>query len=135
MTAQFEARNEYEVKAKVIRTPQRKFKVQIVGEAPRQVSKAKAISLATQAALALNMNPEPTESDVEAAEALTAKMPRGGVPSDHAEIRSGVSVSGRRVSLHRFAFGRFVVRVAGVGQSKAMGRKSGLLSFAAALRK
>jgi hypothetical protein len=135
MPTQFEARNEYEVKAKVVRTPQRKFKVEIVGEAARQMPKAKAITIALQAATALNLHPDPTESDVEAAAALTLKMGPGGVPSDHAEIRSGVSVSGRRVSLHRFAFGRFVVMVAGLGKSKPMGRNMGLRSFAAALRK
>jgi hypothetical protein len=132
MSTQFESRGEYTVKAKVERTRQRKFKVTIQGENPRQVTKDKAITMAVQAAKALTFRPDPTVADVQAAEDMTAKIGRG-VPSDETQIRSGVSVGGRKVALYRGAFGRFTVKVAGLGLSKAMGREAGLHVYMMAL--
>ena len=135
-TTIFESKGEYTVKAKVVRTDQRKFKVSVVGEDPTQERRARAIRIAVEAALTLNQDPEPTMADVEAAESLTAKLGKGGKPGEKTEIRSGVSAAGIKVKLFRGGFGRFLIQE-GIGRkalkTPVVGRDLALEVYALAL--
>lgn len=131
-TATFEMDAEYQPKARVLRDNNRKFRVEVQGERSARMSKEHAETIALQAAEALNVNPQPTPADVDAAAALTRKL-GPGVPSDESVIRRGVSLGGRTVTLTRGPFGWFYLAIKGKGEEQIRGRDSALTAYGAAL--